>query len=130
MYSIALQTAVKFNSAETVEVASSASVEALENLSIKIPDGAADLQIAGTSAANADVGFVMIRASAYGAKLTYKLGKKTNTAITLDGPLVLMGPGAITVLAGGGGDMKALFFSNATGADVGVDVVIGRDATP
>lgn len=130
MYSITLQTTVKFNSAETVEVASSASVEALENLSIKIPDGAADLQVAGTSAANVDVAFVLIRASAYGPKLTYKLGKKTNPAIPLDGPLVLMGPGAIAVLAGGGGDLKALFFGNTTGADVSVDVVIGRDATP
>jgi hypothetical protein len=105
-------------------------VEALEQLSVQIPDGSADLQVAGTSGANADLSFVMIRASAYDPKLTYKLGKKANPAVALDGPLVMMGAGAIAVLAGGGGDMKSLFFSNATGNTIAVDVVVGRDATP
>ena len=72
----------------------------------------------------------MLSASAYDAKLTYKLGKKANSEIQLDGPLVLMGPGALAVLAGGGGDMKAVFFSNKTGANVDLSIVIGRDATP
>jgi hypothetical protein len=130
MYSIALKTAVRFASTDSVEVAASATVEALEQLSVQILDGAADLQVTGTSGANADLAFVMIRASAYDAKLTYKLGKKANPAIALDGPLVMMGAGAIAVLAGGGGDMKSLFFSNATGQTIEVDVVVGRDATP
>jgi hypothetical protein len=130
MYNIALKTAVRFDSTDSVEVAASATVEALEQLSVQIPDGAADLQVAGTSGANTDLSFVMIRATVYDPKLTYKLGKKTNPAIVLDGPLVMMGSGAIAVLAGGGGDMKSLFFSNATGADISVAVVVGRDATP
>lgn len=56
-------------------------------------------------------------------KLTYDLG---GSPIALDGPLTLIGEGAVSLLGGA----TSLTFTNGTGADVIIEILIGRDATP
>jgi len=57
------------------------------------------------------------------AKLTYKVGAND---VPLDGPHVLIGAGAVGLLGGA----TSLSFTNKTGADAVIDILVGRDATP
>ncbi|SHO44187.1 hypothetical protein [Desulfopila aestuarii] len=56
-------------------------------------------------------------------KLTYDLG---GTDVKLDGPHILIGTGAVGLLGG----VTSLSFTNNTGADATIEILIGRDATP
>ena len=58
------------------------------------------------------------------AKLTYKRGADN---VMLDGPHLLIGDGAVSLLALNGGSLK---FTNTTGAVASIDVFVARDATP
>ena len=55
--------------------------------------------------------------------LSYDLG---GNDIALDGPHVLIGAGAVSLLGGA----TSLTFTNATGADAVIEILIGRDSTP
>jgi hypothetical protein len=55
-------------------------------------------------------------------KLSYDL---SGTAVALDGPHVLIGAGAVSLLGGA----TSLTFTNATGADAVIEILIGRNAT-
>ena len=74
--------------------------------------------------------FVLMTASAYptaddgGAHVTYKVDAKT-TIFPLDGPLLVSG-GAVGKMLGA---MEKLVFTNASDADVTVQIVIGRSAS-
>lgn len=70
------------------------------------------------------VSFLAVNPSKGGAKLTYKNGA---TDIVLDGPHFLVGAGAVGLLGTG---EASLAFTNKTGADVTIDILVGRDATP
>jgi hypothetical protein len=130
VHKISYNFALKIDGMFVSEAANAVAVEGLERLSITVPDGATDFEVAVTSGANSDLRFVMIRSNAYSDKLIYKLGKKTNPALTLDDALLLTSAGAIIAYTPSGSDFKKLFFSNTTGSPVEIDIVIGRDATP
>lgn len=55
--------------------------------------------------------------------LTYELA---GNPVSLDGPHVLIGAGAVGLLGGA----TSLAFTNNTGADAVIEILIGRDATP
>ncbi len=55
-------------------------------------------------------------------KLTYKVAAAD---VPLDGPLVLVGAGAIGLL---GKDVSALSFTNGTAADAEIEILVARDA--
>src|SRR3569832_463911 len=55
--------------------------------------------------------------------LTYKVGAND---IKLDGPQVFIGAGAVALLGGA----TSLTFTNHTGADAVIEILVGRDATP
>ncbi len=57
------------------------------------------------------------------ANLSYDLSGST---VALDGPHVLIGSGAVSLLGGA----TSLTFTNNTGADVVIEILIGRDSTP
>ena len=57
------------------------------------------------------------------ANLSYDLG---SSAIALDGPHVLIGSGAVSLLGGA----TSLTFTNNTGADAVIEILVGRDSTP
>ncbi len=55
--------------------------------------------------------------------LTYDL---SGSDVALDGPHVLIGTGAVGLLGGA----TSLTFTNATGADAVIEILIGRNSTP
>lgn len=55
--------------------------------------------------------------------LSYELG---GNLVALDGPQVLIGTGAVGLLGGA----TSLTFTNNTGADAVIEILIGRDSTP
>ena len=55
--------------------------------------------------------------------LSYDL---SGSPIALDGPHVLIGAGAVSLLGGA----TSLTFTNNTGADAVIEILIGRDSTP
>lgn len=69
------------------------------------------------------VSLLAINPSPASDKLTYKLG---SVDVKLDGPHVLIGSGAVGLL----GSLASLTFTNKTGADAVIEILIGRDATP
>jgi hypothetical protein len=111
----------------TVPVAGNIESEAYEKIQVSIPAAATDvvtnIQPAGTKLAQ----FLLIKASKYGKDLTYKVNADTGTAITLDGPHVFIGNGAVAILDSA---PTKLLFTNKLTEDVTVDILLGRDATP
>ena len=55
--------------------------------------------------------------------LNYDLG---GNPVALDGPHVLIGSGAVSLLGG----VTSLDFTNNTGADAVIEILVGRDSTP
>jgi hypothetical protein len=55
--------------------------------------------------------------------LSYELD---GNPVALDGPHVLIGAGAVSLLGG----VTSLTFTNNTGADTAIEILIGRDSTP
>ena len=97
-------------------------VEAYDKIEAVIPAGGSatiDVQ-PGTGAQ-----FLLITAGSY-ADMTYEVDS-SGTTVTLDGPHVLIGSGAVGLL---GSTQNQFEFSNAGGEDVTVDILVGRDATP
>ncbi len=100
--------------------------EAYEKIKIDIPTGTDDLSVNlqpdGTNLGE----FLLIKASTYGSELTYKVNDASATEIVLDGPHVFIGKGAVGILDS---SPVILLFSNNTGEDVTVEILLGRDAT-
>ncbi len=69
--------------------------------------------------------FLLITASSY-EHLTYQVDVSV-TPITLDGPHLLIGAGAVSLL---GATQNQFTFSNSDGGDITVSVLVGRDAVP
>lgn len=84
-----------------------------------------DVQVQPAGAAGR-VHVLVIGASAFDAGITFSADAGT-TAFPLDGPVVLIGRGAVALLAGA---PQTLQFSNTTPNDVTVDILVGRDSAP
>lgn len=100
--------------------ASDLTVDAYDKIEVTITTGATqqvDLVPSGA------VSLLAINPAAPDVKLTYKVGSKV---IALDGPHVLIGTGAVSLLGGA----TSLTFTNNTAADATIEILIGRDATP
>jgi len=104
-----------------VAVSASLQVEAYDKLAVTIADGATtqvDLAPSG-----GEVALVLISASSPSPDLTYEVAGNT---VALNGPLALIGSGAVGLLGGA----TSLSFTNGTGADADIQILVGRDATP
>ncbi len=102
-------------------------VEAYDMTNVTIPDGSSDLEVNIQPNGAGLTQFLAIRASAYDANLSYKVNDSGATPVVLDGPHIFIGTGAVALMDP---SPTRLLFSNSTGADVTVDVLVGRDATP
>lgn len=69
--------------------------------------------------------FLVLVADAY-QDLSYEVDG-SGTSIDLDGPLFLIGAGALELL---GATQQQFVFSNAGSDDIIVEILVGRDATP
>ena len=96
-------------------------VDAYDKLDITIADGATqqvDLAPAGT------ISLVVIQPAQPSDTLTYEVD---GNDVKLDGPQIFVGTGAVGLL---GAAASSLSFTNATGADAAISILVGRDATP
>ena len=98
---------------------------AYDKLSIQLEAGATDVDVeiqpSGTSG---DVRLLVVTAGLYDVGITYSADTGTTTA-ELDGPLVLIGAGAVSLLAD---PPQALRLANPHTDPVAVDILVGRQA--
>jgi len=95
-------------------------VDAYDKIEVTIADGdtqQVDLVPGGT------VSLLVINPDVPDADLSYDVG---GNAVALDGPHVLIGTGAVSLLGGA----TSLTFTNNTGVDATIGILLGRDATP
>lgn len=104
----------------SVSAAENIEVDAYDKFEVTIPDTvtqAVDLVPAGT------IFLLIISPNSPDENLTYDL---SGSPVKLDGPHTLVGTGAVGLLGGA----TSLTFTNSTGADATIEILIGRDATP
>lgn len=105
----------------TITLADALSVEAYDKIEVTVPgNGTATVNIQPADGAK----FLLISASDY-ASLTYVVDAGPNT-VTLDGPHLLIGEGAVSLL---GTTQNQIVFTNADPADVAISTFVGRKAT-
>src|SRR5262249_26412146 len=105
----------------SVSGADSLAVDAYDRLHVNIPAGGnADVKI--LPGGSPDVSLLVISPSKPSPDITYDVG---GNDVALDGPHVLIGVGAVGLLAANIGTLK---FTNAGAADVEIDVLVGRKA--
>lgn len=102
-------------------------VDAYDKASITLVAGDADIDVQVQPSTTAGkVHVLVIGASTYDAGITFSADGGT-TDMALDGPVVLIGTGAVELLADA---PQTLRFSNTTSGDVTVDILVGRDPAP
>lgn len=112
----------------TVRLSETFPVDAYDLIDVPIADGAADQVVEVQPAAAAgQIQFLLVSASEYDANLTYKVNDPANPPHALDRSLILTGSGAVALL---GFAPENMLFSNATGGDITVQILVGREATP
>ena len=70
-----------------------------------------------------NISLLVINPQTPDADLSYDL---SGSPVALDGPHVLIGSGAVSLLGGA----TSLTFTNNTGADAVIEILVGRDSTP
>ena len=98
-------------------------VEAYVKLAVTIKKNTSqDVEIFPGAGGSAQL--VIISPAVPSDKLTYELG---GNKVALDGPLILIGSGAVAMLGAKVGTLK---FENKTAQDADIEIIGGRDATP
>lgn len=103
------------------------SVEAYDVLDVIVPDASTDVAVEVQPGSAGATSFLHVGASSFAPGLSYKIDLPGNPPNDLDRPLLLAGTGAVGLLGTAPG---RLLFSNSTGHDVTVRILVGRDATP
>jgi hypothetical protein len=100
-------------------------VEAYDKISVQLEAAATDVDVdVQPSATAGDVQLLVITASSYEAAATYSPDAGT-TDFTLDGPVVLIGGGAVSLLAD---PPQTLRFANPDTDPVDIEILVGRQA--
>jgi hypothetical protein len=111
-----------------LSVTRSLDVEAAAQAEVTIPTGATPVAVDVPGGAGAGFLLIRTRGDVYPATATdLTFGRPGGTAFNLDGPQLLMGSNALTLL---GGAPDQLELTNHTPADIVVEMVVGGDATP
>lgn len=114
----------------TLALNSAIAAEAYDKIDVAIAPGDAEKVVNIQPGAAAQLRLLVIKSSFYGAELSYVAsdGTDDSDAVTLDGPQLFIGPGAIALF---GVDPRALKFSNTHATQAAqVEILVGRDATP
>lgn len=101
-------------------------VDAYDKIKVTIPDGTTGMDVELQPGGTGQVSFLQVTSTQYGEDLLYRVNAGTTDHI-LDQPHLLSGKGAVGILSAA---PEKLVFDNAMGADVEVQILIGRDATP
>jgi hypothetical protein len=116
----------------TLVVNSVITAEAYDRIDIEVNPGDTDKRVEIQPGAAAQIRLLVIKSSLYGSQITYHArdGTTDSDDVTLDGPQVFIGAGAIALFAVA---PKMLEFSN-TNSDPAkkaqIEILVGRDATP
>lgn len=107
----------------TVAASGVMNVEAYLKLTVTVPAGGSlDVEVLPGGGGSAQL--LVINPATPSPDLTYTVGAEQ---VVLDGPHVLIGAGAVALLASTIGTLE---FANAGAEDVEVSILAGRDATP
>jgi hypothetical protein len=106
-----------------VTQAAAVDVEAYDKTEVVIGAGATDVEVEVPSGTTG-VLFVLVSSDVYDPAITYTFNAGT-TDIPLDGPHLLIGKGAVSLL---GATPEKLTISNGMAADATISVLVGRDA--
>ena len=101
-------------------------VDAYDLIDVEIIDGAADSPVELQPGGAGQVQFLLVLADSYNPALSYRINAGANPPHDLDRELLLAGGGALGLLVE---PPNSLLFSNATGAAINVQVLVGRNAT-
>jgi hypothetical protein len=100
-------------------------LDAYDKLSVELAAGAANVDVDTQPSATAgEVKLMVVTAGRYDVGVTISADSGTTTAL-LDGPLVLIGAGAVSLLAD---PPQTLQFDNPHTDPVEVDILVGRQA--
>jgi hypothetical protein len=110
----------------TISMSQTMIVDAYDKIEVIVSDGSADEDIEIQPGGAGQVQFLMIRSDKYDSHLTYKVNAADAKPIILDALQVLVGDGAIGLL---GAAPEKLFFSNGTGVNATIEILVGRKAT-
>ncbi|MDJ0675857.1 MAG: hypothetical protein QNJ36_10825 [Calothrix sp. MO_167.B42] len=115
------------------------SVEAYDKIEVVVKPGATSKSVEIQPGATTQVNFLLIKSSVYSQAdpdptLTYKVNNGTEdddfpagSGIELDEPHLYLGRGAVSILEK---DPNILKFTNNTGEQAAIEILVGRDATP
>jgi hypothetical protein len=98
-------------------------VEAYLKLAVTVPAGGT-LDVEVLPGGGGSVQLLVISPSRPGEDLSYKIGSED---VVLDGPHILVGAGAVGLLAA---SIGTLTFTNGGTEDTDISILAGRDATP
>jgi hypothetical protein len=100
-------------------------VDAYDKLSVQLAGNATDIDVdVQPSATGGEVELLVLKASSYGQGVTFSADAGTTT-LALDGPVVLIGTGAVALLAAA---PQSLRFSNPATDPVDIEILVGRQA--
>jgi hypothetical protein len=97
-------------------------VDAYDVIEVTVNDSATDDEVEVQP--GSEVRLLMIHCDSYDPALTYKVNATGNPVRTLDQPQMFAGTGAVALLDAAA--PSSLFFSNATGRNAVVSIVVGR----
>jgi hypothetical protein len=125
---IVLTLGAEVASGPTVKESRTLTVDAYDKISVTIPDGTSNQEVALSPGGAGTMRLLIVKSSVYGDALKYTVNAGTADHV-LDQPHVLIGIGAVGLY---GSEPAKLVFDNALGAgkDAQIQILIGRDATP
>ncbi len=102
--------------------------EAYDKIKVTVPGGSTgspgQVTVDVQPGAAGQVQLLLITADSYSDDLSY--AADGGSSVTLDAPQLLVGVGAVGLL----GAVQSIEFSNEDATEVGVQIFVGRDATP
>lgn len=119
MYSASALRGPSVGASDTLEV------DAYQKINLTLPAGGPAQSVTIGPGTWADVNALIVSASDLGGVVD--LTPDGGAAFALDGPLVLIGTGPVSLLGGGNATVD---LQNNGAADVDVDIFVARDATP
>lgn len=121
---------VEVSGAGTSSATHSIEVEAFDKIEVTVPGATGgtpgEIDVEVQPGGTGQVQLLFITADSYSEDLTYSVTGGTSDVV-LDAPQLMAGAGAVALL---GTAQNTFTFSNADSSAVGVQILVGRDATP
>ena len=109
-----------------IAAAGTQTIDAYDKISIQLAADSASVDVdVQPSDGTGDVQLLVITASSYETQVTFSADEGATPPFLLDGPVVLIGTGAVKLLAD---PPQTLRFNNAASELLNVDILVGRQA--